>query len=849
MRYRKLGVLVLPTLVVASLATVGRDQSGGLSLGIVNDALADIVVTKARIGCLDIQTDGNLTGLVGQACNHRMSCAYKAPTEAQYHAAGVQARTRSFCSQGMEVTYQCGDGHNRTVSVAGDAWNHDPAQLHCDPAPVTNPATLPFGQAPITVTKARIGCLDLQHDGNLTPVVARDCNGRPECTYKAPTPDAYARLGVHAATRTFCTQAMEITYRCGNQGDAKTVTVAGDAWNNPPARLVCDGGTVATNIETVSGLPDERCDSDFPRKYFLAPADMLDWTPLEADTLPIENHPPPPATRAMYNVTSGRPGSPGSTLGANEGRLTEYLRKVAARHDATAALCEAAKAYAGNSAGGIAGVRPTGVAHGNAMADLAVTGRHSFARFRTDNPTLDSMKRACGGVDDAHLNRALDRAYSVANAVRVRGTAEQPTAARRALGWIAVSGEDDKPYRPVNVPSAHFPQFGVDVNVHGLAGSLSTIHTRYMIAHARPPAFRQGPALAHGGAREVVGDVEPAIAPDANVIVFIHGMDSRVEEALNLTKAMHDLAQQPGGKNWTIISLDMPTSGYADSIDHNVLGPAGNVTCHHTPLVDFLESYIVKFVDAVDAQVGGHLKPRIRAVVGGSLGGNMALRLGRRAALGTQPAAPWLHNVVPWSPASIWPPMTNRGGVTAGCDSGWDVKNDIAIGWPRGMAEVNERPNDRRNSFYGGFDYAPPGQRPQAQYWWRDDWSCKAANVMGGRVDRQETYDALFRRYHWRLGAEQLAFSHRQNRGADATRGALADPLFLYNTTRTLLIAGALDTGGDLGSWTNRTAPLMRNTPGMFRFLAHTGHSLDDERPGWVAKEIVNFLAGDPHAP
>ncbi|HVH43703.1 MAG TPA: hypothetical protein VM925_15215 [Labilithrix sp.] len=607
--------------------------------------------------------------------------------------------------------------------------------------------------------------------------------------------------------------------------------------------------TVATNIETVDGLPDEPCESDWPSKYFLAPANMLDWTPQKADTLPIESRPPPPATPAMYNTTSSRRGSPGSTIGANEGRLMVYLRRVAMGHNATAALCEAAKAYAGNSAGGLYGARPTGAAYGDAMADLAVTGRESFASFRAGAPTLESLRSACGGIDDAHLNRALDRAYAVANAIRVRGTDPQPTAERKRLGWIAVSGEDDKPYRPVNVPTAPFPQFNVDVDVRGLAGSYDSIRTRYMIAHARPPQFRQGPAAARGGGREVQGDLEPMIAPDAEVIVFIHGMDSRVEEALNLTGALHKLAREAGGKNWTILSFDMPTSGYADSIDHDVFGPASDVTCHRTPLVDFLESYVVKFVDAVDAQVGGGLKPRIRAVVGGSLGGNMSLRLGRRDTLGTQPAASWLHNVVPWSPASIWEPMTNRKGIAAGCDSGWDLKKDVAIGWTRGMSKINERPNDRRNLFYGGFDYAPPGQRPQAQYWWRDDWACKAASVIGARVDRQETYDALFRRYHWRLAAEQLAFSHRQNRGPDPTRRSLSDPLFLYNSVRTLLIAGKEDTGGELGDWTDKTARLMRNTPGLFRFLAHTGHSVHDERPTWLANEIVNFLASDPHAP
>ena len=110
--------------------------------------------------------------------------------------------------------------------------------------------------------------------------------------------------------------------------------------------------------------------------------------------------------------------------------------------------------------------------------------------------------------------------------------------------------------------------------------------------------------------------------------------------------------------------------------------------------------------------------------------------------------------------------------------------------------------------------------------------------MTGARIDRQETYDARFRKWHWRLAAEQLVF----NQGTNATLETLSDPLYLYNKTRTLLIAGELDHGNNVGMWTKRTAPLMKNTPGWFRFLAHTGHSLDDERPMWVAKEIVSFL-------
>lgn len=810
-----------------------------------------IHVTRARIGCLDIQASGNLTDMVAKACDRKKTCAFKAPTESQYRAAGVSAQTRSFCTQAMEVTFDCGRNDTQTVNVQGDAWDKPPADLVCNPPQVADPTALPFGSALIKIEHARIGCLDIQTDGNLTGVVAGNCDGRTECTYRAPTPDAYARLGVQARTRPMCTQAMEIAYRCGPHGETKVVQIPGDAWNHDAATLVCNGPTVATNAERVSSFPAEACTAQWPDPaYFVAPREMLDWTPLGADTFPILNHAPAPATPAMYNTTSGRVGAPGSTIGANEGRLAPYLRRVAQLHNAPAALCEAAKAYASDASGGLGNVaRPVGVNYGNAMADLAVTGRQAFASFQNLSPTVESIKAVCPAAQESALSRALDRAYAVADAIRVRGHGATPTAARLALGWIAVSGEDDKPYRPVNVPSAPFPQFTVDVDVRGLAGSLQSIRTRYTIAHARPPTFAQGQSLVHAGGRQVGGDLLPNIAPDAHVLVFVHGMDSRLEESLNLTRAMSALAQLQGGRNWTVVSFDMPSSGYSDSIDHHAFGNAGAVTCHNTPMLDFLETYIVKLIDAIDAQTGGKLKPRIRAVVGGSLGGNMALRLGRREALGTQPSAPWLHNVVPWSPASIWPPMTNRAGAMAGCDNGWDLKNDVAVGWPRGMAEKSEAPNDRRNLFYAAFDYAPPSQKPQAQYWWRDGWQCKSAAIISARIDRHETYDPLFRRYRWRLAAEQLAFSHRQNRGTDATRVALADPLFLYNRTRTLLLAGEEDVGGNLGKWANLTAPLMRNTPGVFRLLASTGHSLDDERPGWVAQQIVGFLAADPSAP
>src|SRR5262252_8472189 len=231
-------------------------------------AYAQIHVDEARIGCLDIQKYGNLTGLVGGACNGKFSCAYKAPTPNEYTRAGVRAAGRPFCTQAMEITYHCGSNASpKWVQVPGDAWTRPPGQLACDPPPP------PPGSVsdPITVTKARIGCLDLQKDGNLTGLVAAACNGRASCSYKAPTPDEYTRAGVRAAGRPFCTQGMEISFRCGHN-DEESVEVPGDAWNHDAAQLSCGGHTVASNCKYVTPSNSPCTPAKLgPPDYILAP--------------------------------------------------------------------------------------------------------------------------------------------------------------------------------------------------------------------------------------------------------------------------------------------------------------------------------------------------------------------------------------------------------------------------------------------------------------------------------------------------------------------------------------------------------------------------------------------------
>src|SRR5215472_2432876 len=195
-------------------------------------AQGQIKVTEAQIGCLDLQQNrGNLTAVVGRACDGKSECTYKAPTPDQYNRMGIRVAGRTFCTQGMEIEFQCVGAGGKTASVPGEAWNNAPAQLFC-PAPVSNTPS-------IHVEEAQIGCLDLKENrDNLTAAVSEACNGKYKCAYKAPTPDEYHRMKINVYGRTFCTQGMEIEYSCG-KGERRTASVPGDAWDHPAADLDC----------------------------------------------------------------------------------------------------------------------------------------------------------------------------------------------------------------------------------------------------------------------------------------------------------------------------------------------------------------------------------------------------------------------------------------------------------------------------------------------------------------------------------------------------------------------------------------------------------------------------------
>jgi pimeloyl-ACP methyl ester carboxylesterase len=250
---------------------------------------------------------------------------------------------------------------------------------------------------------------------------------------------------------------------------------------------------------------------------------------------------------------------------------------------------------------------------------------------------------------------------------------------------------------------------------------------------------------------------------------------------------------------------------------------------HSVPLLDYNEQFIVEFVNELDKKIG--LKDKIQAVIGGSLGGNMTFRLGRRHDL------PWLKNVVTWSPASIWDGLADGGDILK--------QLGVATAWNRAGGDIRalvERDHHRRDFFrdaFGGridillFNVVPA----QPDQWWRPSWACFSNAREAAKIEREEIYNRNFRLWHWRLGMEQLVFSQQYAPNRQT-------PRYMDNHVRMLLACGTKDDFNytNICSSTHRTAQQMTKTPGTFLLIKDTGHSIHNERPLLFAKEILKFL-------
>ena len=515
---------------------------------------------------------------------------------------------------------------------------------------------------------------------------------------------------------------------------------------------------------------------------------------------------------------------PSNLVVGNEWRLIQPLRDAAVGGSAMTLLTEAVVTQVQQSL--VPSPQGLDLGLGMAFADLAVTGRRAFGDFVSKVPQEDGPDEAAAmarltasglsGVTPQLVRKAmsevLDRAYRVAWFLRAQTT-------RGDLGWIAVSGEDDLPHRPVNVPRTSFPQHDLYFTVPGDSGEV-VVQTRYAIATATEPDA----TTVSLPQRSLPPLIEPTLPEHDQIILFINGSDSRLEEATSL---IPKLVRLPDGRpsGFAVLMVDLPGSGYVNPIDHTEVGAwppaAGSVS-----MLPFLEKFILRFVATLSTRLGqpGLVESRIAAVVGGSLGGNLALRLARRR-------APWLRNAVAWSPGSVWRAVPapssafDRAALEdiAKLQAGMTLAS-FHVGLPEGVPS-------RDLFFYEVFDLAIP-DKTQPEQWYRDDFPAKQQYILDARLDRRETYTPQFRDWHWRVSLEELVWSWQDAKVQDFQ-------------SRVLLGAGSADDIPPARIFTNtrKLATELAGTNGDTFFFDRTGHSIHAERAEALARTILAFLA------
>lgn len=536
------------------------------------------------------------------------------------------------------------------------------------------------------------------------------------------------------------------------------------------------------------------------------------------------------------------------------GRLIPSLRAAAQTRDAEEILVRAALDYYVLERPELLPIHRASPLVAQALADLAVTGQAAYSSFRQLAPRESSLvgplQLRLQSVFPSHVQlpgarrvavqRALNRSYAVAWALR--GPTPYRIAHREHLGWIAVEGEDDPPHRPVNLPSAPFPQVNMTVRVDGI-----DVMTRYMVASRQLaddhpvdvgtiPPDREHPLI--------IGDI----------VLFIPGHSSSAEEAVPLAEQL--LAQaEARGRPVTLIAMDLPSNGYASMIEHTTVAPASASSWNSGyPILEFIEEFVVAFVDELEARQPG-IKMQIVGVLGGSLGGNMGLRLGRR-----DPALfPWLRNVVSWSPASSWESWARA--VLANPSEGrpYDFVKHEAVRHSRDRMSELENLYSLYNLFYEtAYLVIPTGRIEQSERWYSESWPCRKDAIDASHLGVYEVYNERFRRWHWRVGHEQLIFSHWDSDNADPA----VDPDPRYNPgagppryseirARLMLATGSNDNHFPEFLFENskRLARSMSMVDGFAYFIEDTGHSIHAEKPAFFAGRILDFLFASPPPP
>jgi pimeloyl-ACP methyl ester carboxylesterase len=287
---------------------------------------------------------------------------------------------------------------------------------------------------------------------------------------------------------------------------------------------------------------------------------------------------------------------------------------------------------------------------------------------------------------------------------------------------------------------------------------------RFVRALTRP---RAAPVTAHAqhdvvvqGMRLRYVDVRPEREDDVPVLL-IHGHSSRLEEYDALIP--HLLGRR------RVLVPDLPGSGYSDKPDRPY-----DLTLFEDSLLGFLDALGVRRC---------HL-------AGGSLGGNLVLRLGHR-----EPDR--FARLAAWAPAGAWKPMLR-----------WAIFGSL-------MKHL-------RFMFW-------PSLWVQSRFWYSPRWSGRKKALDDAWTYYREVYGRGFHRMYWEIGVDQalkslLPHAHR-----------IAQP--------TYLAYGDRDTGLAMNRRVPQLAKLLPRAT--LRCFQGARHSLANEVPELLGAEVDAFLADD----
>jgi 2-hydroxy-6-oxonona-2,4-dienedioate hydrolase len=274
----------------------------------------------------------------------------------------------------------------------------------------------------------------------------------------------------------------------------------------------------------------------------------------------------------------------------------------------------------------------------------------------------------------------------------------------------------------------------------------------------RATKYEQRDATVLGGLRLRYVDV-PAERESGPPIVMLHGIASRLEEYEELIDRMRARRR--------VIVMDLPGNGYSDK-------PEREYT------LAFLEDAVLGLLDLLEVKEAD--------LSGGSLGGNLVLRLAHRA-------PERFRRLAPWAPGGAWEPMRALAALT----SVW-LRAGTTFFWP--MVWV------------------------QSRFWYHPRWAGRERALRDAFEHYREIYGRSFVRMYFELAHEQLMTS--------------LFPIAPTITHPTLLLWGDQDRALAMGEGVKHLSGLLPNA--RLHVFRDVRHALAAEVPEALSTALDGFL-------